>query len=293
MSRVWKFLLSFVIFATICYFGLIWFVDSEVETEFNAAVDGVAGLTVQYGDLAVDIIGQAVVLEDVEAVLPQGQRVAAQRVVIKAFDQIHPVPHFLSATAEGVVLDASEANFGTLASALKCMGYETVSGDVSLTYKFHPDTNTLTLTNLNVHALDMMDVELSASVDRLDLDAVRVEKLVGVRLVQADLELVDRSFVERLVALGAQQTGMAAGQMREMCAVELDVLAEMAAKSKNPEAENVLRGIKRFSQDPGTLSMTIRPEEPVPFLYLFMGRNIYDNLRLLGVTVVTDSSDDI
>ncbi len=83
------------------------------------------------------------------------------------------------------------------------------------------------------------------------------------------------------------------GKARATICAELAAMADYAGKDDNVVAENALRGIKRFVDNPGNLTISVKPAEPVPFLFLFMGRDFYDNLRLLNVKVSTDSSDDI
>lgn len=293
MSRAWKFLFSFVVFATVCYFGLIWFVNSEVRKGFDHAVADIDGLTVDYAGLAVDILNQAVVLEGVEATFPQGQQLSARTVRISAFDQLHPVPHFLALSAQGVTMNVTPANFGDLAAPLAALGKLSVNGDASVVYEYNPDTHSLAISNLEVKAENLGDAMLTGTIDRLDLDALRVEKLVGLRVAEADLTLTNRSFMDSTLANAATRLGVSKTAARSMFSAEIEAMAEFAGKSENPVAENALRGIKRFVDDPGTVTISARPAEPVPFLYLFMGRDFYENLRLMNVVVTTNSSDEI
>ena len=113
MSRVWKFLLSFVIFVGVCYGGLTWFVNSEVEKGLNNCVAEVKGLTLAYTDLTVSIADQCVSLENVEATLPQGMHLTADEVRITAFDQLNPIPHYMTAEASGVLLNTTPTNIGS------------------------------------------------------------------------------------------------------------------------------------------------------------------------------------
>lgn len=293
MSRTWKFLLSFVIFATICYFGLIWFVNSEVEKGFNEAVANVDGLSVNYADLAVDILDQTVILEGVTATLPLGQQFSADTVRINAFDQMHSVPHFIAMDASGLTMNVSPANFGDWAAPLAALGRTSVAGDVAVAYKYNPDKQSLVVSNLDVSLDGLGEAKLTGTLDRLDLAQLRVEKLVGLRLAEMDLTVVNRSFMDQTVDGAATRMGISRSEVRSMFCAELDAMADYAGSHENSVAENALRGLKRFVDDPGTVTISAKPAEPVPFLYIFMGRDFYENLRLMNVTVVTDSSDNI
>ena len=74
---------------------------------------------------------------------------------------------------------------------------------------------------------------------------------------------------------------------RRKVAEELEGLADYAARQGNDPAENAMRGLQRFVEESGTLTVTATPRDPVPVLYFFMGRDLYENLRLLNIDVVT------
>jgi len=48
--------------------------------------------------------------------------------------------------------------------------------------------------------------------------------------------------------------------------------------------------MKKFIKNPGELVFRVEPSEPVPLLYMFMGRNFEDLLNLFGVTVDAENS---
>lgn len=293
MSRPLKFLLSFVIFVAVCYVGLLWFVNSEVEKGFNEAVDGVAGLTVDYGDLSVDIFDQRVTLTDVDATLPDGQHVTADAVRITSFDQLNPVPHFMKASAENMVVETTTANVGDWSFAMRAMGIPAFKGDVSLDYAYDPESTSLNLRQLRVKMPDLCDADISGSIDRLDLQILRVEKLFGLRIKDLELTFTNHSLVDTLLKETARGMNTGKDDALRQVSAELASMADYAGREDNVVAENALRGLKRYINDPHTVKFSAHPTEPVPLLYFFMGRDLYDNLRLMNVSVQTDSSEDI
>ena len=293
VARIWKFLFSFAIFVAVCYGGLVWFVNHEVTKGLEQAVADTPGLTLTYADLSVSISDHSVTLTDIAATLPGGQSLTADTLRITSFDQRNPVPHYASGQATGVVMDTTFANFGTWAAPLRAMGKTTVSGDVSLDYRFDPDTRELTVNALTVSEDELGEVVISATTDQLDLNALRMEKLVGLRITRADLTLTDRSLMERMVRSAARGLSTSEADARASISAELTAMADYAEQDGNPVAEDVLRAIRRFVNEPGTITLSARPAEPVPVLYFFMGRDFYDNLRLLNVSATTDAGDDI
>lgn len=293
MSRVWKFIFSFSLFLAVCYFGLMWFVNHEVGKEINRAVADTPGMALLYADLSVSLRDHTVTLKGVETKLPQGQHFTAEAVRISRFDQLNPVPHFATIEAKGVVVDATFANFGSWVTPLIALETEAVSVDFGLDYEYAPKTKTLTVKELVIKATDLCDINFSGAVDQLDLNALSMEKLIGLRMKEATLTFTDHALVDGMVHSAAQGLGISDLAARKQVAAELAAMARFAGDSDNPVAENALLGFERFVHTPGTITISARPAQPVPYLYFFMGRDVYDNLRLMNVSVETGPSDNI
>lgn len=293
MSRIWKFLLSFVIFVAVCYVGLIWFVNSEVRKGLDNAVAEVEGLTLTYTDLTVSIMDRRVSLQNVETTLPQGQYLTAEEVRITSFDQLNIFPHYMIAEATGVVFDTTPANVGSWSMFLQSLNIPTIDGDVALDYQYDPETKTLDLKTLTVKAPELGDIDISGTIDRLDSQLLRVEKIFGLRVGKASLTFTNHSLIDSLLQGSARGLNISTADALTLISEELTSLAEYAGRDENPVAENALLGFKRYLNDPGSVTITANPVEPVPVLYFFMGRDVFDNLRMMNVEVVTDSIEDI
>jgi hypothetical protein len=293
MSRVSKFFVSFIVFVAVCGLGLYWFVNHEVERAFNQAVADVPGLRLTYADISVDIFERCVVLRQVDTTLPGGQHLSADTVRITAFDQKNPVPHFIAAQARGLVVDVTPANVGDWAGPLSSLGFDRIAGDAALDYRYDPDSGTLTIRNLSIKAPELGDVHLSGVLDRLDLAQLRMERLVGLRMARTDLVFTDRALVNAMVRSMARLLNTSEGDARGRLRAEMEGMADYARKSGNGVAAKALSGLGDFVAAPGTMTISARPGEPVPVLYLFMGRDVYDNMELLKVTVTTDAEHRI
>ena len=293
MSRLWKFLLSFVIFIAVCCAGLMWFVNFEVKKGLDSAVAEVEGLTLTYTDLSVSIWDRCLSLENVETTLPQGLHLTAEEVRIFSFDQFNHVPHYITTEATGVIFDMIPVNVGNWSMPMQSLNIPTVKGDISLDYRYDPETMTLDLKTLTVKVPELGDAELSGLIDKLDLQLLRVGKFFGLRIGKMNLAFTNHSIVDTLIQGLARGLNISAGDALTQINAELTAMAEYAGRDENQVAENALRGLRRYFNDPGSVTVTANPVEPVPVLYFFMGRDIYDNLRLLNVEIKTDSSEDI
>ncbi|MFH1912986.1 MAG: hypothetical protein ABIK45_01755 [Pseudomonadota bacterium] len=288
MSGLSKFFISLAVFAVICAAGLYWFVNHEVARAFNQAVSDVPGLIVSYDDISVRFTDQSVVLEKVEAALPGGQRVSADEVRFSSFDQKNPVPHFAAAQVRGLLVHVTPANFGSWAAPLLSMGVAEVRGDLAVDYAYAPESQALTVRTLSLSAPDLGEVSLTGTVDRLDLNQPRVEKLLGLRLVNANLIYEDHAVMALTLHSTARLLGISMAEARERFLAELASMARFAAREGNTVAEGALLGLAEFVAEPGRVAVSVRPAEPMPVLYFFMGRDVYENLHLLNVTVTTD-----
>lgn len=283
MSRVGKFLFSFAIFCVICYGALTWFVNDQVEKGFNEAVSKVDGLSVTYDDLWVDLGEQTVTLTDVDTVLPSGQKLTADTVIVYAFDEKNPFPHFIKAQAEGLVLSPSSMNMIGIPATVYGVGK--VTGDLLLDYRYNPEAKSLTLNTLTYDMDGVAKAELSGTMTQLDLDAFRVEKLIGLQIKDATFRYLDRTLVDEILTKAGGSLGVSKEDARKQVSAELATLAKGANADGNSVAAEALDGFRHFVENPGRLVVTASPDKPVPYLYFFMGRNLYENIRLMNVTV--------
>lgn len=288
MNRMAKFLFSFALFILACYGGLVWFVNTEVEKALQESVSNVEGLTLDYKDLWVDLGDRTLTLTGVDSTLPTGQHFTASEVVVYAFDERNPTPHFIKVLAKG--LEVPAADLTALGLPMAALEPGTVTGDLLLDYRYAPEQQALTVNALSFDSEALGEIELSGTVTQLDLDAFRMEKLVGLCIKDLEFRFANGSFMDSLMTQAAASVGTTKENVRGRMASELAAMSEQAGRLDKPVAEKALRGLKDFMENPGTITISARPAEPVPCLYFFMGRDMYDNLDMMNVSVITDSS---
>lgn len=289
MSRVGKFLLSFVLFAAVCYGGLVWFVHHEVAKGINQAVADTPGMTLDYSNLSVSIFDHTVTLDDVEVAWAGGQHFLAEQLSVLKYDQKHAVPYFIRAKARDAVISATRANLGEYADLLAMIDINALHGDIVVDYSFDPNGKSLTFRQLDFNDRVLGDLHLSARLDNIDIENLRPEKMVGLKLGQAEFRFTDNRLLERTLAVLGTSMRLSPEETRRQLAGELEGMARHADTAGNPRASDALFAFRRFVQHAGTLKVSSRPAEPAPLIYLFMGRDFYDNLQLLNLTVTADS----
>jgi len=287
-----KFLLSFVVFVVVCGLGLKWYVNYEVERELRRAVSEVDGLALQWDGLSVSILHPAVVLEGVAGVLPTGEHFTADQVRVTSFDQRNPIPHYAAAEARGVRMDQGPALRGWWPGLSQSLEGAKDPWDLALDYAYNPSAKTLTIKTACLESKGMGRLELSGNFSGIDFSDHRPEQLIGLRIGRADLRFTEAALVGSLLDKTALALQIDVEQVRGQVCDELAAMAVYADNNQNPEAAEALRGLERFVRRPGVLNVAVRPTQPVPVPYIFMGRDIYDNIRLLNLSVTVEEKSE-
>jgi len=293
VPKLIKFLLSFLLFVAICAVGLQWFVNSEVKSELDQAIKTTEGLSLTYTDLSVEILDKRVVLEDVAVTLPTGANFTAKELRILAFDQIHPTPHYATMEAKDLEIPITNELFGDGAKVLNDLGIVMIAGDTKFDYAYYPADKELTIKNLSINDPKLGSARLAGTLSNIDLDEMRAEQTIGVGIKDIHLNFTDHELMGILAADWARKMGMSPETTLDRISTELDGLSRYAAQQENMIARDVMLGLKRFLNDPGAVTVTATPKDPVPVLYFFMGRDIFENLQLLNLKIETDSSEGI
>lgn len=281
MGRLGKFVFSLLLLIIVGYGVLVWFVNSEVEKAFTAAVNDVDGLTLVYDDLWVDIGDHTVTLTRPESTLPTGEQLAAEEVVIHSFDERHPIPHFIKVTAKGLVVQAEDAR------AYGLNVTQDLTGDMVLDYRYNPQAKALTLNSLSFDDSRLGRAALSGTLTELDLDAFRMEKLIGLHIKDATLEFTDRAYLGTVFARLADTLGSSVEGARQQLDKELQAIVDLGEQKGKKQAAQEIRNFKRFLDHSGSVTIKAAPERPVPYIYLLMGRDIYENFDLLNLSIET------
>jgi len=293
MGALKKFLLSFVVFVAVCGAGLLWYVHYEVGRELRRAVAGVDGLTLTWKGLSVSILDPGVTLDGVEGSLPTGEHFTAERVRVTSFDQRNPIPHYARAEASGVRMDRAPVLRQWWPGMARAVEGDDNPCDLALDYAFNPASRTLDIRTARLACPAMGQLELTGALSNVDFADQRLEQLIGLRIDRADVRFTEGALVNSLLRDTAMALNSSEEEVRDQVCAELGAMADYAGRTENPEAEQALRAFCRFVQAPGSLTLTARPSEPVPVPYFFMGRDIYDNIRLLGLSVTAVEKDDI
>ncbi|WP_432734763.1 hypothetical protein [Maridesulfovibrio sp. FT414] len=217
-----------------------------------------------------------------------GARFTAGMAVVEKFDREHPIPRYLKGRVENISIPVDFMNFGTYASELRKMGYEELNFDLETDYIYEDRTRRLSVRKLCLDGPDSLRVSAGFDLGDMKLHRPGLSGLIGVSVLDAGLVLQDRSITRRLLDFTAAEDHIGVEELRRNLLDSLQLRMQESRSLGNGYAENFYAGLLKFIEKPGQLVLRASPGEPVPLLYMFMGRDFEELLNLYGVTVEAD-----
>lgn len=225
-----------------------------------------------------------------------GSSCSAERVRVEKFDHEHNVPRFFKGAVKGITVPVDFMNFGSFASEFRKMGYDELNFDLLADYIYEDETKRLSVRKLSFDGSDTCRVNAAFDLGDIKLNAlgtsglIGLGGLIGVSMLDGGIVWQDRSLTKRLVNLSAKTDRVDTQSYRAALLEGLQLETQKARSLGNGYAENFYGEIKKFIENPGELIIRVDPAEPVPLLYMFMGRNFEELLELYGVTVEAGNS---
>ncbi|NDV28441.1 hypothetical protein [Desulfovibrio sp. JC010] len=208
-----------------------------------------------------------------------------RKVEVESFDRKHSVPRFFRGRVQGVSIPVEFVNFGTLARDFRDLGYEKLDFDLFADYSYEDETKRLTVKSINFDGADLCRVSAGFSLGDVSLRGPGISGFIGTSMLDGSLVWQDLSLTEKLVALSAHVEGVPPDSYRKSLLESLQLDMQQARSLGNGYAENFYGELMKFIEKPERLVVRVEPTEPVPLLYMFMGRSFEELLDLYGITV--------
>lgn len=243
---------------------------------------------ITYEDISFNPLTFKTTLEALE-ISPPGAtfKITAQSIVINKYDTKNSPPLYSDIETNGIFIDfADEKGVGDLAQAAAFMdklGYDSVTMDIATRHTYKKEGKHLTY-GFNLKVKDMGILAFDTALDNLDLSDNSMALFMdhsNVEIASAKVQYIDNSLVNRAIKMQAKEAGISTDEMMTMLNNSLD------GEIQNEEDElglAVLNALKKFLNKPGTYTITLNPEKPVPFMR-FQEASPEDVLRELGMTV--------
>lgn len=284
-----KFLIVFVILAGIIaggYYKLEDFSSAKVR-EFAERYD--KWVRVDFDRAMINPFDQSLNVWGIKCDFAFGSTCSAGKIVIEDFDREHRIPQFFKGRIEDVSVPVDFMNFGSYASELRKAGYEKLNFDLEADYIYEVRTRRLSVKKISFDGDDTMRLSAGFDLGDMKLQNPGLSGLIGVSMLDGRLVVQDRSFTSRMIEFAAESENLGSDQFRNRFLEGLQLRMQEARSRGNGHAENFYGGLKEFIERPGKLMLRVDPVEPVPLLYIFMGRSFEELLDVYGVTVETEN----
>ncbi len=268
------------------YVGAKLYFDDLAERELlKAAAEVDDSVSIVFGGVNADLIRQGAEITDVIVDFRDGRTVRAKSVFLEDIDLKHEPPHYLSASVRGVEIAVDEGNFGSDYEYIQSLGYQTLFCDLDLKYTYDQALKRLRVEHLELAVKNAGRLTADFSVGNVNLEELSPERQIGLQIVDIKLYYDDAALADRMIRNLADEAGMSEAEAVRRLLARIETNVQWAEKEKNRIAAEAFLGLKGFLKDREGVKITSSPDEPVPWLYFFMGRNLLDIISLLNIEV--------
>lgn len=242
------------------------YVEQQAEQRIEAAVRELPpNVKVEYGEVEVGLLGQDLAVKDVQLVIGDGNPIRIAEIQLLDVDPDHEPPNFLHAKALGIRQDLAAMD-DQQAAMLRKLGYEQIQGSYEVHYHYEPQTKVFNLKELRGELENMGSLALRVQLENFELENPAVAAGTEFPEFSVD-ELVlsyrDDSLLRRVIEQGAQERGVTEAEFVENVLQDIDA---QTAGLQDPFFVKVRDTLKEFIRNPGTLTVTANPPQPVPVM---------------------------
>lgn len=242
----------------------------------------------RYGAVRADILGQSIVMSDVEFVTLTGDRIKAAIVAVKDFDwRLSGPPRYADieikradvpstaltnlARASGQFGALIGVSTGPAADAQRLLdraGYKRTTSDFFVRYRLDEDTGEFELSNVQLAVSDLGEVVLNLRLGNVPRKGVNdgaalLSAGMTTTLVSASIAFKDRQLVSRLLKAHAAERNISEAEALQRV---LRDLKEERDQTRDPVHREALEALLRFIERPNEIRLALEPQRPVPLM---------------------------
>ena len=156
------------------------------------------------------------------------------------------------------------------------LGYAEMTGDLKCAFQYDPQKKDLDIQQLSISALDMGQLDITASLKNLDLYAIRLipDNLLmmlplvsSVSISRISVNYQDHSLVQRYLRQSALQSGQSTEQLVSEIILRLD---KEIQKQKYSAVRKILLALQMIVKQSGSIEVTAFPYQPVSLIQVAM-----------------------
>jgi len=275
------------------YLGLKFYIENDAEGRIRDWANQTGRISeISYQSLDVGLFSKTIQVRQVSIrIKEENSPVAVDRLILHSFDTKNEIPSFMHVEIQGIHISPDNSLMKGMSPVLTQLGYADIEANVEYSYIYEPINKDLEIQQLRIGLSDMGKVEFSARINNLDLATLKavpdnpmslIALVPAVAISGIMLDYQDNSLTQRLIELGARQSGQRSEQFISAITEQLNLEIQ---RRNQPAVRDMLLAFQKFLVNPGHIKVAVSPIRPVPLLTLLMENDPNERIRMLNVSV--------
>lgn len=275
------------------YLGLKFYVEKDAKARIRDWANQTGRISeISYQSLDVGLFSKTIQVSQVSIRIKDvNSPVAIDRLILHSFDIKNEIPSFMHVEIQGIHISRDNTLMKGISPVLAQLGYADIAADVEYAFIYEPIKKDMEIQQLRISIPDMGKVEVSARINNLDLAALKavpdnplslIALIPAVTISGMTLDYQDNSLTQRLIDLGARQSGQRSEQLISTITGQLNSEIQ---RQNQPAVRDMLLAFQKFLVNPGHIKVAVSPPRPVPLMSLLMEKDPSERFRILNVSV--------
>ena len=284
---------ALIVLCVSAYLGLKFYIEKDAQGRILDWANQTGRISeISYQSLDVGLFSKTIQVSQVSIQIKDvNSPVAVDRLILHSFDAKNEIPCFMHVEIQGIHIRRDNSFMKGISPVLAQLGYADITANVEYAYIYEPIKKDLEIQQLRISISDMGKVEVSARINNLDLAAVKavpdnplslIALVPAVEISGIMLDYQDNSLTQRLIELGARQSGQRSEQFISAITEQLNSGIQ---RQNQPAVRDMLLAFQKFIVNPGHIQVAVSPARPVPLLTLLMEKDPNERIRALNVSV--------
>ncbi|MCX5881329.1 MAG: hypothetical protein NTU74_05885 [Deltaproteobacteria bacterium] len=275
------------------YLGLKIYIENDAKGRIRDWANQTGRISeISYQSLDVGLFSKTIQISQVSIRIKDvNSPVAVDRLILHSFDIKNEIPSFMHVEIQGIHISPDNSLMKGMSPVLAQLGYADIAANVEYAYIYEPIKKDMEIQQLRISISDMGKVEVSARINNLDLATLKavpdnplsliaLVPVVAISGIMMDYQ--DNSLTQRLIELGARQSGQSSEQFISTITEQLNSEIQ---RQNQPAVRDILLAFQKFLVNPGHIKVAVSPTRPVPLMTLLMEKDPNERIRVLNVSV--------
>jgi hypothetical protein len=273
--------------------GLPYFFQSRAKQEISKQVEENSYVeNLEYENLKVELWGSRYFLKNVSIKI-RGVNEIIRAKEITVFNMKTNNHHLVGLNVEikGVDIPLKSMLSDEFYQALDMVNTDEWLLNIGWFYQYDPDHKILTMESIKIIAPELATIEASIKLLNIDPSTILSNNLVNflsqavfMSLSEASVSYNDHSLLKKMLSAQNDSTASNLSSIFEMISENVN---QMLQKETDEKTRRILESFLKFLDNPGKLTITLSPEEPIPFGRLLWVQYPKEVVELLKMEIET------